>query len=67
MITQTEIKQAEAAVDESDTSGLRRVCMCCKADLPGSNPNAVRATNGLCSPLCAEAVKLGWGQSNTKP
>jgi hypothetical protein len=60
MITELAKDLALDAVDELDTSGLRRVCMCCKRELPGSNPTALRTSHGVCAPLCQEALKLGW-------
>jgi hypothetical protein len=63
MITELAKEQAVQAVDEMDTSGLRRICMCCKRDLPNSNLTATRTSHGLCSPPCQSAITLGWGEA----
>lgn len=62
MITQAEFQLAAEAAEEADRdlSGVRRVCMCCQAELPGSNRNALRTSHGLCAPACEPARKMGW-------
>jgi hypothetical protein len=43
------------------TDELRRVCMCCKRDLPGSVITSTVVSHGLCNPLCDEAKAFGYG------
>lgn len=61
MIPPADIRSAEAELSAQDTSGLRKVCMCCKRELPGSNPTAIRTSHGLCNPLCEPALEMGYG------
>lgn len=60
MITTTDLLAVESFLQSITTPGLRRLCACCRAELPGSDPQGTRISHGLCAPLCPEAKALGW-------
>ncbi len=74
MITKADINQAEQFLTDSQPLNAREqsylaarhlleiktVCSFCGAHLSGSL-HAPKTSHGMCKPLCAEALKMGWG------
>jgi hypothetical protein len=65
MITTTDLLAVEELLHKITTPGLRRLCACCRAELPGSDPQGTRTSHGMCVPLCAEAKSMGWEEPSS--
>lgn len=68
MITAKEAAEADQYVRNIRHPGYRIVCSYCGAQLPGSDPQGVNISHGMCRPLCQAAKDYGWHDpAGTKP